>query len=100
GIEYWDLEAAKPVGFVPLGLSRENYASFAASKDGRRASCWTKDGKVRFVDLPSGKEAHVMAFPKGGRGLTLSDDGRMIAIDFGNVVTLYRLPDPPKRGDR
>src|SRR5262249_51146026 len=34
-IQYWDLEAAKSVGFVPLGLTRENYASFAASKDGR-----------------------------------------------------------------
>ena len=97
-VEYWNADSGASVRRVPLGANGAAYydlarsATRAAVKDSENPD---SDNRIHVYDLPAATDVfQTKPFAVLGR-ISLSDDGRLLAITQSGEVWLYRLPDPP-----
>ena len=97
-VEYWNADSGGSVRRVPLRANSAAYYDLARSASRVAVTDSEKpdsDNRIHVYDLPAATEVfQTKPFAALGR-ISLSDDGRLLAVTQSGEVWLYRLPDPP-----
>ena len=97
-VEYWSADSGASVRRISLGANDAAYYALASS--GTRAAVKDSenpdsDNRIHVYDLPAGTDVFQTKPFAFHERISLSDDGRLLAIKQSGEMWLYRLPDPP-----
>jgi WD40 repeat protein len=89
-LEIWDPASNQLVSRI---ITTDAVRDFVYSRDGRRLVMLTADNVVRILDVASGQTL-ALANTEGAQvwGMTISLDGRRLAIGLDNIVAVYDMP--------
>lgn len=95
-VEYWNATSGASVRRIPLGAKNAGYYALASS--GTRAAVKDSenpdsDNRIHVYDLPTGTDVFQTKPFASHERISLSDDGRLLAVRQSGEVWLYRLPD-------
>ena len=93
-LKLWEVASGRErLAWSPPATPKIRVNAVAFLPDGRRALVSTRDGKLRLLELPGGRELRTLDFPRPADALAVSADGKTaLAGVNGGEVHVVSLP--------